>query len=243
MKRSSPALTQDGFFVSLAIDTQEALYIATSDIVGAFLKAAQNDTFVVRLQGPAVEVLLRINEAKYAPHVVYEKGKKVIYVRLLKAMYGTLTAPILWYNLFSTTLTKMDFEINPYDLCVANKMFNGQQITICWYMDDLKVSHADPAEVNKIINELEDEFGTMNVNYGEKHTYLGMDLTVKDGKMSVSMKGYLEEAIAAYKEKMNTSAKTPSTKALLEIDEEAEPLPSDRADLVHHIVAKLLHVD
>ena len=67
--------------------------------------------------------------------IVQEIGKKVIYVQLLMAMYGTLTTPILWYQLFSDTLISKGFTINPYDLCVANKIVNDKQLTICWYAD------------------------------------------------------------------------------------------------------------
>ena len=35
------------------------------------------------------------------------------------------------------------FETNPYDICVANKMVNGKQITVMWHVDDLKVSHVE----------------------------------------------------------------------------------------------------
>ena len=38
---SSPALSQDGFFLSLAVDAMEKRHIATADIAGAFLKADQ----------------------------------------------------------------------------------------------------------------------------------------------------------------------------------------------------------
>ena len=41
------------------------------------------------------------------------------------------------------------FELNPYNPCVENKMVGSNQIKIFWYMDDLKVSHADPKEVIK----------------------------------------------------------------------------------------------
>ena len=42
-------------------------------------------------------------------------------------------------------MENMGFEINPYDLCVANKMVSGHQMTICWHVDDLKVSHKNEA--------------------------------------------------------------------------------------------------
>ncbi len=44
-------------------------------------------------------------------------------------------------------LEEMGFEVNPYDPCVINKMVNGIQMTVMWYVDDLKVSHKDPIEV------------------------------------------------------------------------------------------------
>ena len=43
------------------------------------------------------------------------------------------------------------FELNPYDPCVANKMIGGKQITICWNVENLKVSHVDPKEVTKFM--------------------------------------------------------------------------------------------
>ena len=81
-------------------------------------------------------------------------------------------APILWYNMLSQSLTNKGFEINPYDLCIANKMGKGKQMTICWHVDDLKVSHVEPNEVKKMISTLEDEFGKMNVKYSDEHTTL-----------------------------------------------------------------------
>jgi hypothetical protein len=33
------------------------------------------------------------------------------------------------------------FEINPYDPCMANKIVDGMQMTICFHVDDYKLSH------------------------------------------------------------------------------------------------------
>ena len=83
-------------------------------------------------------------------------------------MYGTLTAPILWYQLFTNTLLENGFTLNPYDPCVANKLINGLQMTVCWYVDDLKVSHKQENEVKNMTNKLENKFGKMNITYGPK---------------------------------------------------------------------------
>lgn len=69
--------------------------MAVADIVGVFLKANQPNHVVIKMQGAAVEVTIKVNVSKYKLYVVIEKGEKVIYLKLLKAMYGTLTAPLL----------------------------------------------------------------------------------------------------------------------------------------------------
>ena len=38
-------------------------------------------------------------------------------------------------------------KINQYDRCVANKIVDGNQMTVIWHVDDLKVSHKK-AEAN-----------------------------------------------------------------------------------------------
>ena len=48
---------------------------------------------------------------------------------------------LLWYDLYANTLKDMGFEINSYDKCIANKMINGNQCTIGWYVDNNKISH------------------------------------------------------------------------------------------------------
>ena len=60
---------------------------------------------------------------------------------MLRAIYGCIESELLWYNIFSTILEGLVVEINPYDKCVANKVIEGTQCTISWYMDDNKLSH------------------------------------------------------------------------------------------------------
>jgi hypothetical protein len=69
----------------------------------------------------------------------YERGKPVIYVILRKALYGTLQAALLFWENISSQMQEWGFEINPYDLCVANKTIDQKQCTIMWHVDDLKI--------------------------------------------------------------------------------------------------------
>ena len=103
-------------------------------------------------EGQMVDYMVQANPEKYGPYVhTTKKGKKILYVELLKALYGCIKSALLWYKLFTSTLEQMGFVLNPYDPCVANKMINGKQCTICWYVDDLKVSHMEKDVVSDIM--------------------------------------------------------------------------------------------
>jgi hypothetical protein len=73
--------------------------------------------------------------------MVLENRKKVLYVEVLKAIYGMLEAVLLWYKTFRKDLEDIGFIFNPYDPCVANKKVHGLQQTILFHVDDLKSSH------------------------------------------------------------------------------------------------------
>ena len=130
---------------------------------------------------------------------VTRNGKKLLYVRLKRALYGCIKSALLWWNTLAETLFKEGFKLNPYDSCVANKTLpDGSQITICWYVDDLKISCINKDEVMKIIDTLEDRYGIMKKSLGNKHSYLGMDVEFcKDGSVKILMQSHLEDAIDA----------------------------------------------
>ena len=76
----------------------------------------------------------------------------------------------------TTTLKSWGFTINPYNWRVANKMVNGQQSTIVWHVEDLKISHVDKQVVTTLINKL-------NKQYGKTASGQDVPLTVKPGKV------------------------------------------------------------
>ena len=110
-----------------------------------------------------MQAILNANKAKYEKFVHTVKGVQTLYLQLLKAMYGTLAAPLPWYQMFVDVIKEFRFSVNPYDECVANKMVNGAQFTICWYVDDLKLSRIEESVVNDMIKKSEIKFGKMTV--------------------------------------------------------------------------------
>ena len=45
-------------------------------------------------------------------------------------------------------------------------MVNGEQCTICWYVDESRISHVDPKTVDWVIENIEKKFGEMTVKRG-----------------------------------------------------------------------------
>jgi hypothetical protein len=66
----------------------------------------------------------------YRDFAVYEGSQKVLYVHIKKAIYGMLVSALLYYNKFRSDIEEFGFEVNPYDPCVANKMVDGNQMTV-----------------------------------------------------------------------------------------------------------------
>ena len=66
------------------------------------------------------------------------------------------------------------FKINAYDPFVANKMIGRKQLTVCWHVDELKISCVDAKKVKKMIQWFESEYGEMHRAHGKRHDYLGM---------------------------------------------------------------------
>jgi hypothetical protein len=105
---------------------------------------------IVCIRGPLVNILVSIAPEVYGSHVSTNKGgQKVLLVQCLNAVYGTIVAALLYYKKFMKNLTKQGYKINPYDGCMANKVIKGKQITICFHVDDCKISH----ESSKVIDD------------------------------------------------------------------------------------------
>ena len=119
-----------------------------------------------------------------------------------------MIASLLCYRKIVESLTDIGFSLNPCDPCVANKFVDGNQMTICFHVDDCKVSHIDPKAVDQIVKCLrskyesifEDGSGRMNVKRGKIHNHLGMtlDFTVK-GQVSVSMFDCVDDILNTFK--------------------------------------------
>ena len=244
---SSPTASLEAINATWIIDAFEGRDVVTSDVPGAYLHATMpEDKFVtMKFKGKQIiDIMCDVNP-EYKDYTIEEKGQQVLYVRVLRAIYGSIYSGLLWYDLFTNTLKDMGFELNPYDQCVANKMVNGKQCTIVWYVDDLKVSHMEHDVNMEVIDTLRQHFGDLKATTGDKHTYLGVNYTIDRKKKVVKMeaKRQVQEAIDKFPQDSLREIQSPAGQGLFNVDEELQPLPEDKADLFHSIVAKLLWLE
>jgi hypothetical protein len=91
----------------------------------------------------------------YGPYVmVEEKSEKRLLVQCLTALYGTMVALLLYYKKFVKSLKSKGFKFNPYDPCMANKQVKGEQLTLCFHVDNCKILHLIPKVLDKTIEWL-----------------------------------------------------------------------------------------
>jgi hypothetical protein len=78
--------------------------------------------------------------------------------------------------------------------------------------------------------------------HGKVYEYLGMNLNFENpGKVGFSMKQYVETVLEKAPEDMDGEAATPAANHRFDVrGDDSEPLDSEKADLFHHMVAKLL---
>ena len=265
---SSPTVATESVVLTSVMDAKEDRETAVIDVPNAFIQTVvedKNKRVIVRIRGMLVDILVKIAPEVYKDYVtVDKKGHKHILVECLNALYGTMVASLLYYQKFTGTLKKEGFTMNPYDLCVWNKIIDGKQCTICFHVDDCKISHRSKTVVDNIIEWLrkdyesvfEDGSGKMKINRGKVHKYLGMtlDFTTK-GQVKISMIEYVKDIISAW-EKASKSIydgftivkrgrKGKATAApddLFKVNEDSVKLNQDMAMSFHNIVAKALYL-
>jgi hypothetical protein len=200
-------------------------------------------------------MLLQIAPDVYEPYVTKDKkGEKQLIVQCQNAIYGTMVASLLYYRKFRKSLESVGFAFNPYDACVANKDVNGKQMTICFHVDDCKISHKESTQIDKMIEWLRKEYesifedgsGKMTVSRGKIHKYLSMTLDYSTpGQVQVTMFDYVNEIIEAFDRVDPGGQGTKSSAApvnLFTVDETCTKLDKAQGKVFHTIVAKTLYV-
>ena len=68
---------------------------------------------IMKITGPLVDLLIQAAPNVYTGYVTYEHGKRVLYLLVLRAIYGMIVAALLWYKKFRKALEEYGFKFNP----------------------------------------------------------------------------------------------------------------------------------
>jgi len=252
---ASPTASLESIFLTAAIDAKEGRDIMTADIPNAFIQANMppvgegEDRVIMKITGALVALLVELDPTTYAPFVIFEKGKQVLYVEVLKGLYGMLIASLLWYNKFRGDLEGIAFVFNSYDPCVANRMLTEDktdkiiQQTIRIHVDDTMSSVMDPLIHDLFylwLNKMYGKHSEVKALRGKTHDYLGMTFNFTEpGKVIVDMTKYVADMLEDFSLKLKPSeiAPTPALDDLLTVGI-GPPLDKKQQEEFHTFVAK-----
>ena len=160
-----------------------------------------------------------------------------------------MQASLLFWCKYKGFLTDLGFEENPCDSCVVNKTINLKQCTVCWYVNNVKVSHVEESVVEDAMSKMQEEYGQeapLTVSQGKVLEYLGMKIDFSDaGKVVFLMREYVKnllEECPAELLKAGSTATTPAANHISNINQKAIKLDKEKAEIFHHLVAKLLYL-
>ncbi len=246
---TSPTASLEGIFLTAAVDAKEKRDVLSADVPNAFIQTQVPETkdgedrVVMKLTGPLLDLLVEQDVNLYGPYVVIENGKKILYLQVMRALYGMLVASLLWYRKFRDDLEKEGFKFNPYDPCVANRWVDHKQHTVRFHIDDLMSSHVDPKVNDRFLewlNKMYGSHGEVKATRGKVHDYLGMTFTFRDdGKVEISMTDYINKLVDDFPVKMTKTAPTPAADDLFAEGKGAK-LDSKLGKILHTWAAKAL---
>jgi hypothetical protein len=246
---ASPTAATEAIMITGVIDAKQRRDIMTLDVPNAFVQTdipRTSERIIMKIRGSLVDILVKINPEMYKDYVVHEGKNKVLYVEMLKALYGMMIASILYYKKFRKDIEEIGFVVNPYDICVANRIVNGKQQTITWHVDDVKSSHVDPKVNDQFYEWCEkmygsDETGHVKVVRGKVHDYLAMVLDYsQDGKLKIDMRYYIKDMLEKFPKRVEPNKKAPWSDKLFKVDEKSKILDKDRKAIFHTFVMKAM---
>ena len=153
------------------------------------------------------------------------------------------SARLLCENISDHLVNKLGFIVNPYDMCVANKVIEGKQCTILWHVDDFKVSHPSETIVYQVIADLEERYGKMAVEHGPEQTFVGMDITfLQNDEVRFCIEGHVIDAIDDFPEEISSSRTSSTSDGVFTVSSTSQVLDADSGKLFHSIFAKILFI-
>ncbi len=186
VKVESPTANFNNILMIIHLATIQKMIPCIVDVTAAYLHANIEGTVYMRINSDIGKIL---------------KGEeKPILVRLNKCIYGLKQSGRKWYELLKTTFKNMQFRNTNYDACIfyrstVNKS-SRNNINNCWiiiYVDDIMIFADSESTKREVIQKLEQAFGQITIQFGPEFSFLGLQITFKNGETLINQKAYSEK--------------------------------------------------
>ena len=94
---TSPTITVESLLISCVIDVIEGRDVVTIDIPSAFMQAMIDKVVHIKFNNELIDLQCQV-DMSLKKYVTYEHGKRVLYAKLNKALYGTVQASRLFWE-------------------------------------------------------------------------------------------------------------------------------------------------
>jgi hypothetical protein len=206
------------------------------DVKGAFIQTEMSGTPVyIKCGGNLKKQILGI----YPALSKYVGSDGMLYCKLKKALYGCVQASKLWYKKLKFFLREQGYIHGDVDPCVFKKVVDGNVYLLLVYVDDILVI-GEEREIRRLEAEFLKEFRWITMSVGCSHSYIGMQVSVQDGVVTLDMKYYLECILKDHDNPR--AAVTPGGKNGFMVDEKAEKHADAEKKVFHTVEAKLLYL-
>jgi hypothetical protein len=146
----------------------------------------------------------------------------------------------LWYDKLCNVLEDDGYVKNDYDGCLFNKVVDGVQVTVTFYVDGLLITSVRGEMVDKLEALLKSKFQAITINKSDKHSYLAMNMLVDTEGIHLDMIAYIDKCLEG--KKIGRSTFSPATDDLFEVPEDGVLLSEMEKKMFHSDVAKLLYL-
>ena len=116
---------------------------------------------------------------------------------------------------------------------------------VCWHMDDLKVSHVDPKEVNNFMEWIDGIYWELSITRVKAHEYLSMMLDLRTpGDLWLNMLDYIKGVPEDLTEVIAGISMNRAKNNLFQFkpEDEKKLINKERATSSHHIVSQMIFI-
>ena len=140
---------------------------------------SNGEQVIIKIMGKLLQWLEEIDPTSYHSFCVIEQSKRVLYLKIIWAIYVILEVSLLWCSEFNSDLQNLGFKSNASDHCAANIKVNKNQNIIRIHVNDVLSYNVDPRinyDFDKRVNHKYGKLNLVETHRGKVHKIPGLTL-------------------------------------------------------------------